>query len=327
MTNPDISIIVCTYNRADMLRGALASLYDLATDGEFSYEIVVIDNASTDATPASIATAAAESDAPLRGVHEPQKGVVAARNRGVREARGRWIAFFDDDQIADPRWLAELYRGAKAKDCRVVGGAVRLLMPADVERALHPTVRMLLGESYPASEPRIYGGRLTPGCGNLMIERSVFDEVGTFHTAIDGRGEDTDLFERIERAGIESWYFPGAIILHLTPADRLTEAYLVSLSQKMGRGIGLRRGLVMQPIKFTALWLAKAVRAALVQWPLVATARLRGDRESALGRQCQLAISRGFLCGGCEAYRRGAPAEARPSAVLPAAQLSGVNWK
>ena len=101
MTTPDISTIVCTYNRADMLRSALASLYDLATDGEFTYEIVVIDNASTDATPAAIAAAAAESSAPLRGVHEPQKGVVAARNRGIREARGRWIAFFDDDQLAE----------------------------------------------------------------------------------------------------------------------------------------------------------------------------------------------------------------------------------
>ena len=327
MTTPDISIIVCTYNRADMLRSALASLYDLATDGEFTYEIVVIDNASTDATPAAIAAAAAESSAPLRGVHEPQKGVVAARNRGIREARGRWIAFFDDDQLADPRWLAELYHGASEKQCRLVGGAVRLLMRSDIDRALHPTVRMLLGESYPALEPRKYGGRLTPGCGNLMIERSVFDEVGVFQTAIDGRGEDTDLFERIERANIESWFFPAAIILHLTPAERLTDAYLVSLSLKMGRGIGLRRGLAMNPVKFAALWLAKAARAALVQWPLVAIARWGGDREAALGRQCQLAISRGFLRGGCEAYHRSAPASATPSAALPAPQLSGANWK
>jgi GT2 family glycosyltransferase len=327
MTTPDISIVVCTYNRADMLRGALASLYNLATGGAFTYEIVVIDNASTDATPTAIAAAAAESAAPLRGVHEPQRGVVAARNRGIREARGKWIAFFDDDQFAEERWLAELYRGAGDKKCRVVGGAVRLLMRSDIDRSLHPTVRMLLGESYPAAEPRMYGGRLTPGCGNLMIERSVFDEVGVFQTAIDGRGEDTDLFERIERAGIESWYFPAAIVDHLTPSERLTETYLVSLSQKMGRGIGLRRGLVMHPVKFTALWLAKAARTALVQWPLVALARARGDHEVALGRQCQLAISRGFLRGGCEAYRSRALAGATAPAGLTAPQLSGANWK
>src|SRR5688572_12404265 len=126
MTTPDISIVVCTHNRAAMLREALASLYHLETGGRFTYEIVVIDNASTDATPQAIAAAAGESPAPLRGIHESQKGIVAARNRGIQEARGRWIAFFDDDQLADGRWLAELYRGAGQFDCRVVGGAVHL---------------------------------------------------------------------------------------------------------------------------------------------------------------------------------------------------------
>src|SRR5205809_1380614 len=115
---PDISIVVCTQNRAEMLRGALASLYDLDADG-FSYEIVVIDNGSTDATPEVIAAAEAESRNPLRRIYEPEKGIVSARNRGIREARGRWIAFFDDDQIANSKWLAELYRGANAKHCRV----------------------------------------------------------------------------------------------------------------------------------------------------------------------------------------------------------------
>ena len=327
MTIPDISIVVCTFNRADMLRGALASLYELATDGAFTYEIVVIDNASTDATPAAIAAAAAESPAPLRGVFEPQKGVVAARNRGIRESRGKWIAFFDDDQFAAERWLAELFRGAAEKQCRVVGGAVRLLMRSDIDRVLHPTVRMLLGEAFPAPQPTKYGGRLTPGCGNLMIERSVFDEVGVFQTAIDGRGEDTDLFERIERAGIDAWYLPIAIIDHLTPCERLTDSYLTSLAQKMGRGIGMRRGRDMNPVKFAALWLAKAAYAALVQWPRVVIAKYRGDREAALGRQCQLAISRGFLRGGCESYRTSASAPQRTAAALSAPQLSGANWK
>src|SRR5688572_27730028 len=108
MSAPDISIVVCTQNRAAMLRGALASLYDLATDG-FTYEIVVIDNGSTDETQKTIATAATQSRHPLRGIYEPEKGIVPARNRGIREARGRWIAFFDDDQLADSRWLVELY--------------------------------------------------------------------------------------------------------------------------------------------------------------------------------------------------------------------------
>ncbi len=298
MTNhntPDISIVVCTQNRAAMLRGALASLYDLATDG-FSYEVVVIDNGSTDATPASIAAAAAESKNSLRGVFEGEKGIVPARNRGIREARGRWIAFFDDDQLADRQWLVELYRGAVAKGSRVVGGAVHLVFPGGCNRELDPTVRMLLGEARLPGQPRRYGRRLTPGCGNLMVKRSVFEEVGVFQRTVNGRGEDTDLFSRIECAGIEAWYFPTAIVQHLTPPERLEEAYLLSLARRMGAGIAQRQA-AWGRARFVALWLAKAARAAVVQWPLAAVARLRGDYETWLGRRCLLAINASFLRG------------------------------
>src|SRR5438445_13898566 len=98
MPDPDISIVVCTQNRAEALRGALASLSELAKTN-FTYEIVVIDNGSTDHTPQVVAAAAVEAKHPLRGVSEPEKGIVPARNRGIRESRGRWIAFFDDDQL------------------------------------------------------------------------------------------------------------------------------------------------------------------------------------------------------------------------------------
>jgi glycosyltransferase involved in cell wall biosynthesis len=319
--NPDISIVVCTFNRSAMLRAALASLYDLATDGAFTYEIVVIDNASTDDTPQAIATAANESKQPLRGIHEAAKGIVPARNRGIREARGRWVAFFDDDQLADHQWLAELFQGAHEKDCRVVGGAVHLALPDGCERKLDPAVRMLLGESILSEEPLPYGGRNTPGCGNLMVERSVFDDVGVFGVSIAGRGEDTDLFVRIERAGIAAWYLPSAIIHHLTPKERLTEDYLTDLARKMGRGIGIRQAEQFGCAKFTALWLAKAARMAVVQWPLLLLDSLRGKPEAVLGRRCQLAISAGFLRGGCEATWRKSPAAAPAAQTVTRAPL------
>jgi glycosyltransferase involved in cell wall biosynthesis len=296
MTSIDISIVVCTQNRAAMLRGALASLYDLEGD-DFNYEIVVVDNGSTDDTQQVIAAAAAQSKQPLRGVYEPNKGIVIARNRGIREAHGRWIAFFDDDQLADHRWLAELDRGAAEKQCRVVGGSVHLTFPSGCERRLDPTVRMLLGEAKLADQPLPYGGRLTPGGGNLMIERSVFDEVGVFARTVSGRGEDTHLFSRIERAGIDGWYIPTAIVQHLTPPERLEQTYLLSLARRMGVGIAQRQLAVCGRINFAALWLAKAVRMALVQAPLAAWARLRGDYETWLGRWCLLAINASFLRG------------------------------
>lgn len=303
MTNdiqPDISIVVCTYNRAEMLRDALASLYDLATDGRFTYEIVVIDNASPDHTQQVIAAAAGQSPAPLRGAYEPRKGIVAARNRGLNEAQGRWIAFFDDDQIADPRWLAELISLAEAKQCRCVGGAVYLKLPEVCPRKLAATVRMILGESIWSDQPLRYGGRITPGCGNLMVERSVFDEVGGFDDAVGGRGEDTDLFRRIDRAGIEAWFAPAAIIHHVTPPERLAEPYLLKIANYMGDEIAGHQRQQLGSVRFAARWIVKALRHVAWYRPRYMIARMLGDAEAALGWRCQLAISGSYLRRGCQ---------------------------
>src|SRR4029077_10495906 len=103
MNPPNVSIVVCTHNRAAMLRDALESLLRIETAGKFSYEIVVVDNASTDGTAQTVASL--RQTAPvLRYVYEAKKGIATARNRGLRESKGEWIAFFDDDQLADPRW-------------------------------------------------------------------------------------------------------------------------------------------------------------------------------------------------------------------------------
>jgi glycosyltransferase involved in cell wall biosynthesis len=292
---PHISVVVCTHNRAELLRGALASLSNMATDDRFTYEIVVVDNASTDATPQTIAAAAAESKNPLRGVREAEKGIVAARNRGIRESSGRWIAFFDDDQLADRRWLVELYLGAVECHARVVGGAVHLALPAGCRRQLDPAVRMLLGESRLSDQRVRYGGRRTPGCGNLMIERKVFDEVGAFQRTVHGRGEDTDLFSRIEKAGIPAWYLPAAIIHHITPAERLEDQYLLDLARRMGQGVAERQTSLYGPLRMGLLRLGKALRTHLVQQPLATADRWLGNHEAWLGRQCLVVLNQEFL--------------------------------
>jgi glycosyltransferase involved in cell wall biosynthesis len=321
MNNPDISIVVCTQNRANLLRGALASLCNLETEALFDYEIVVVDNASTDRTPQVIAALADESPDPIRGVREPERGIVPARNRGIREARGQWIAFFDDDQLADPHWLLELYNGAQERTCRVVGGSVHLALPDSCTRELSPTVRMLLGEAKLGSRPLRYGGRFTPGCGNLMIERSVFEQIGMFERTVSGRGEDTDLFSRIERAGITAWYLPDAIVHHLTPAERLETRYLLDLARRMGEGIALRQAASRSKPGFAAVWLAKLARLSLVQAPLTGLFWLLGARETAVGHGCLARINASYVRAGWnqlwghQPTRRAAPP---PRAAFPA---------
>ena len=295
MTNPDVSIVVCTYNRADMLRDALESLAQLETHGEFTYEIVVVDNASTDETSTVIAAAAEHFTVTIRGVIEDKQGIAHARNRGVREARGRWIAFFDDDQLADPLWLVQLKSTADAKGVRCVGGAVHLRLPAGINRNLAPVCRMLLGESVGLDAPQRYDLKVTPGTGNLMLHRSVFDEVGLFDESLNQRGEDTDLFVRVNAADIEAWYTPAAVVYHMIPRERLCDEYLISLSRKMVEGLAELERQNWGRLLFPLILVARIGQATLLSVPqLLLWARVRGDREALLSARCRLAITVGY---------------------------------
>ncbi len=295
--SPDISVVVCTRNRAALLRGALASLYDLATEDEFTYEIVVVDSGSTDETPQVIAAAMQESKHPLRVFLERESGIAAARKLGIAAARGRWIAFFDDDQLADWHWLAELFRGAQEKNSRVVGGSVQLALPADCKRQLDPAVQMVLGESMGADLPQKFGGRLAPGGGNLMLERAVLDEVGHSKTATRGREEDAGLYYRVEQAKIDAWFIPTAIVHRLTPAERLEQDSLLRLSRLSGHGEAIRLWTARGAVRFAWIWLTRYLHLWTVQYPAWFWARLRSDNERTLGRSCELAIAHGFLRG------------------------------
>jgi GT2 family glycosyltransferase len=286
---PDISVVVCTHNRAAMLRDALASLAKLATGGRFSYEIVLVDNASSDETP-RVALEFSKSLPALRYVAEWKKGIATARNRGYREAKGEWIAFFDDDQLADPRWLLELFNYAHDYNLRAVGGPVHLKLPDGCDRDLHPFVRMLLGESRLGSEPFAYSPKVSPGTGNLMLHRSVFEQVGAFDEAFAVRAEDTDLFCRMWREGIEAWYVPAAIVHHVTPQQRLEEQYLSRLSVFTGGSVAQRERETTSFPWFTARFLAKTALYPLLLALKRRIATLRGQSESQLGVRCHRAL-------------------------------------
>ena len=296
---PDISIVVCTHNRAAMLRDALASLVKLETGGRFTYEIVLVDNASTDETP-QVALSVSKSAPSLRYVVEGKKGIATARNRGYREAKGEWIAFFDDDQFADRRWLLDLFTYAQQYNLRAVGGPVYLKLPEGQQRDLHPFVRMLLGESRLGSQPFAYSLKVSPGTGNLMLHRSVFQQVGQFDEAFAVRAEDTDLFCRMWKARIEAWYVPTAIVHHVTPQSRLEEDYLLRLAEMTGAGVAERERKTSSLPLFAARLLAKsALYPMLLAFRrLLAAARRRAEAQ--LGVRCHRQLVRQYTRRGWE---------------------------
>lgn len=287
----DITIVVCTYNRAEMLRDALRSLTRLRLPVEVAAEILVVDNASKDHTPRVAEEVAAESPIPVRYVRESQQGVVHARNRGVAEANGEWIAFFDDDQLADEHWIAELLDAATQQNVRCVGGYVVLKLPDGCDRRLAPFCRVLLGETVGHDSPRAYDHRFTPGTGNLMVHRGVFEEVGRFDPAYHQRGEDTDLFQRMLHAGIHGWFTPRAIVHHVTPTERMTDEYLLRLCRFMSEGMAEDEREAHGPWKYPFVWLARVGQAAGVILPRLIRAWVRRDRELKLGTRCRWAVA------------------------------------
>lgn len=312
---PDITVVVCTHNRAEMLREALESLSRLHLPDGMAAEILVVDNASTDNTPAVVREVAEKSPLPVRYVFEQQPGIVPARNRGVNEAEGQWIAFFDDDQLADENWLRELYAAAVAEGVKMVGGAVWLKLPAGCRRNLSPVCRMLLGETVGRTTACDYDYRFTPGTGNLMLHRSVLTHIGLFDPRLRERGEDTDLFLRAQAAGYRGRYTPRAVIHHVIPPERLSDTFLLKLSRLMADGMAedewRARGRRLYPF----VWLARLAQLVFTLWPRWLWAVLTRNPEARLGMRCRLVIARSVLRDGWQFIFT--PARRRPPVTSP----------
>ncbi len=223
---PLVSVVVCSYDREGTLGLALESVARQETGGEFEFEIVVIDDGSTDRTGEVVRRVAVCSPAPVRCVRESGRGVPFARNRGVEEARGEWIAFFDDDQIAERKWLRELMRTALETGGPTVGGVRRLRFLGEAPPEVAPMTREVLGEKWYG--PRVCrSNRYTLPCtGNVLVRRDLFDRIGRFDTEMHRGMSDIDLMRRALDAGLDVWYTPHAVVQHLIPPHRLGEDYL-----------------------------------------------------------------------------------------------------
>ena len=169
MKVPLISIIVPTFNRSEMLRKAVNSMLQQETDGKFSYEIIIIDDASTDGTREVIGEIIKHSPELVKYVKGEGKGYTFALNKGLAESHGEWVALFDDDELANPDWLKELYAYAMHIGAQCVGGRRELALPEEILAELGPVCRGLLGEALPKGEERECSYRYHPGGGGICL--------------------------------------------------------------------------------------------------------------------------------------------------------------
>lgn len=220
-----ISVIVPSFNRAHYLTGALESLTRQETSDCFTYEVVVVNNASTDNTQALVEEFAQTCDVPVRCLYEEVAGNASSRNRGIRESTGEWLAFFDDDQFAESHWLLNLLSTAQKTNALVVGGPVHLDLDSETIEELSPACRSTLREMLPYQDDCQYEEDVIPGTGNLFVARVLFDRIGLFAPDIREGGSDWKLVNDAREAGYVPWYSSKAGIRHRVEGNRLLPAY------------------------------------------------------------------------------------------------------
>jgi glycosyltransferase involved in cell wall biosynthesis len=248
---PEVSVILCTHNRAQLLQRVLRQFSEqVFPDGPVAWELILVNNNSTDDTEAVACEWLRQRDYPRRYLREPRQGKAYALNTGIAEARGEYLLFTDDDVSLDPGWISAMYRAAKTYPHRCIGGRVKPVFDGPLPDWISPDRRYavdggpLVREDWGDAvrdykDPAMY---VPKGC-NMMIHRSLFERYGVFNTKLgtpsDGvliSGEDSELLFRFKEAGEGILYYPDALVYHPVPSHRLKKSYFRKWWWSLGRG-------------------------------------------------------------------------------------------
>ncbi len=206
---PFISVVIPTYNRSASLQQGLAVALNQHYPAD-RYEVIVVDDASTDNTAALLEEWSQLYPHSLRiFTQEKNRGPAAARNRGIAASKGSLIAFTDDDCVVTPEWLVEIQSGYRDPETAGVGGRVR---PLTVGSA----IQRYYAHFSPISQPPIEAGAVRRIItANASFRRDVLLEVNGFDERVRfAGGEDPDLCFRIRSRGYRFHYNPGALVYH-----------------------------------------------------------------------------------------------------------------
>jgi cellulose synthase/poly-beta-1,6-N-acetylglucosamine synthase-like glycosyltransferase len=229
-----ISVIICTWNRSDLLVRTLAQMTELE-EPESEWELIVVDNNCTDDTPAVLSRFA--DRLPLTVVEEKTPGLSNARNAGLAVADCDYVVWTDDDVLVDPHWL-RAYEDAfrRYPDAAFFGGPIRPFMdqeaPEWFDTALHDMGAGFMWAvlDLGPDEIPLGGGRLPFGA-NMAYRRadlpeSPFDpRLGRMEDQLLA-GEETALMGYLADLGMEGRWIPSATVEHYVPGDSLTLDYV-----------------------------------------------------------------------------------------------------
>jgi glycosyltransferase involved in cell wall biosynthesis len=198
--SPKISVVICTYNRADLLRSALETICNQSLPNEF-YEVIAVDNNSSDDTKAVVDGFLHHGN--VRYLLETKQGLANARNAGWQAADGAFVGFMDDDSKAPYEWLSVAARIIEEGAFKVFGGPIRPFYSC--EKPVWYKESYDLRDFGAADAPLVFKGKGYLSGGNIFISRQLLSAVGGFNAdlgMIGGKlayGEETDLQMRLRK--------------------------------------------------------------------------------------------------------------------------------
>jgi glycosyltransferase involved in cell wall biosynthesis len=235
----EVSIVLCTLDRATQLGNAIRSILDQDCDPR-RYEIVVVDNCSRDRTP-QVVQDFQKHAANVRYVYEGRLGLSTARNRGTAESCAPIVAFFDDDGTAEPGWLDALLKVFREDaDAGAAGGLIHVAWPAKKPEWMPVDFQGYYGACDYGDERRSLAFPQYPYGANMMIRRHFLDAIGGFNDELGAKGQnimqgdELDVFQRLFAMDTKVVYEPRAVVRHWVPAERVTRKWLLRRAYKHG---------------------------------------------------------------------------------------------
>jgi len=307
---PLVSVVICTHNRAARLGGAIRSVLEQDAAG-VPVELLVVDNRSTDGTRQLVE---AFAGAPVRYVFEPDLGLCHARNTGWRAARGRYVAYLDDDAVAEPGWLRAMAEAFETTPgVGIVGGRVEPIWEGARPPWLSDEVALSLTIVDWSPTPRIIADlrRQWLVGANMAVRAAVLRDVGGFHPRLDRVGSrmlssgDVYLQKQVVARGHRCLYAPAMAVRHAVPAARLTKQWFRRRYYAQGLS-----DAVMQLLDGRASPRARAGTAARMAARLVTRPRDLGalllptSDPDRFARKCFAWIAVGTVVGLMGAVRR-----------------------
>jgi glycosyltransferase involved in cell wall biosynthesis len=300
----DVSVIICTYNRSDILPKALESI-TTQKSGDVNYEVLIVDNNSTDGTRQVCESFLSQSRVSLRYIFEERQGISYARNTGIANARAPILAFTDDDVYVSEDWVARIkqafdnYPGADA-----VGGKVlpdwEVDPPSWLTREHWGPLALLDFGDNPAGVDAD-----NPICligANFAFRREVFNHVGLFLPALQrvrggiGSMEDHELLVRLWHKDRRAMYVPDLVVIAEVQPERVTKQYHRKWHRGHGHFYAMMRDEEMERSAARLFDVpAHLYKQALANLLKLVKHRLSGNDESAFIYETQLHFFMGFF--------------------------------